>query len=657
MGGENGNSREVPGVRKMSELPLVGTSVWWEGASSVDSVCRGGRLALRHLEQLGATIAIRGLARFPTTATQFDPSRDELRVFARDAEGLTECRLVGWGELGSGPCNETALQAVGGLMEIHGHGTGQPRRLGVDYVGTVAGLLAAQGILAIKLAQLRGSNLRRVEISAAHAALLANGIYLSEATATEETDLLPGPAGPDHDRLPPFNSADGVSFEMEVLTPQAWQAFWAALDAPAAVVSKSWWRYLLRYFTREALLPIELSSATSRCRYDVIAEVAARTGVGVCEVRTLEQRRADPDVFGADGKVAAPWTLKTLTSAAPASFAGAASARGAALPLAGLRVVEATLRIQGPFAGRVLRMLGADVTRIEPPGGDPLRAGPPQEQGCSARFVALNHGKQFVEIDLKSDAGRAQVLELVRDADVFLHNWAPGKAGGYGLDSAELTSVNPNLVHAYASGWGDALGPAPPIGTDYLVQAYAGVAAAMVEPGEPARPSMMVLMDVLGGLVAAEGVLAGLLVRERTGIGCLVGSSLLSASNVLLGEELAGGRTRAVHKAVDGGIDDVFGTADGWIVVTASEPAPLDRLRQLAECDLAASGDVLCLLRKAFAGRSSLEWKELLRPAGVAVTVVCTELAELAAQSVAAIERPSCAVVRAPWRWLDEVAR
>lgn len=114
------------------------------------------------------------------------------------------------------------------------------------------------------------------------------------------------------------------------------------------------------------------------------------------------------------------------------------------------------------MAGHVLKLLGADVVRVEPPGGDPMRGIPPMAGTTSARFSALNAGKTVTEIDFTTVTGRQAIRELVSEADVFLHNWAPGKAARLGLDADDLRPARPGLVYAWASGWGDALGPEPP---------------------------------------------------------------------------------------------------------------------------------------------------------------------------------------------------
>jgi len=106
------------------------------------------------------------------------------------------------------------------------------------------------------------------------------------------------------------------------------------------------------------------------------------------------------------------------------------------LSLSGIVVLESCRRVQGPLAGHLLRMLGATVVRIEPPGGDPLRWVPPMAGDTSARFLALNRGKPAVEIDLRT--GRDEVLDLAAAADVFVHNWAPGKAARWGLEAGDF---------------------------------------------------------------------------------------------------------------------------------------------------------------------------------------------------------------------------
>lgn len=396
--------------------------------------------------------------------------------------------------------DELDVQAACGIMHVNGRRHGTPAPLAFDYASLTAGLLAVQGGLAARLGRMRGVPIGRVSTSVAQAALLSVSQYVAAAT-TEDGDVFGGPGGP------PFTSADGVRFEIETLHAEPWQRFWSRLGAPDTAVRRGWRPFQHRFATATCPLPVDLHQATRRWGFGDLVAHAEAAGVSVMAVSATWATPVPP-----------PWHVTPL--AAPAAQPGLG--RGAGAPLDGLVVVESCRRVQGPLAGHLLRLLGATVIRVEPPDGDPLRWVPPTSRGCSARFLALNRGKRVVEADITSVRGRESVCELVAAADVFLHNWAPGKAEALALAADDLARVRPGLVYAQASGWGDRLGPRPPVGTDYLVQAHSGMAAR--------GPSLMTLTDVLGGVVSATGVLAGLTARARTGCGQRVDSSLLSAA-------------------------------------------------------------------------------------------------------------------------------
>jgi crotonobetainyl-CoA:carnitine CoA-transferase CaiB-like acyl-CoA transferase len=404
--------------------------------------------------------------------------------------------------------DESAVQAACGIMHVHGRATGGLRRLGVDYASAVAGVLAVHGMLAGELARVRGARIEAVRTSVAQAALLAVGQYLAVATTDDDWDERWG-CGP----RPPFRSQDGIRFELETLKAEGWQRFWSHLGAEPADVAAGWWPFQQRFATASCALPESLMSRTRRFPFRDLLQAAGQAGVSVLPVR---------DEPGQPTRVPA-CTFRDL----PGSSRARPWTGGE--PLDGIVVVESTRRIQGPMAGHVLRMLGAEVIRVEPPGGDPMRGIPPISGDRSARFRVLNDGKRVTEIDLRTAAGREELRELVAGADAFVHNWAPGRAERDGLDADELARIRPGLVHAWSSGWAPLPWPDPPLGTDFLVQAHSGLAAT-----EPDRaPSLMTLTDIMGGLVCAAGVLAALLRRERTGLGARVDSSLYSAAGVI----------------------------------------------------------------------------------------------------------------------------
>lgn len=554
-----------------------------------------------------------------------------------DALCVAHLRLLGASRSGDGPLrvgdtwvdidwrdgsgrrlDEVTTQGAYGLMAVHGRAAGDPARLGVDYVSTVVGVVAAQGVLAAVLAGLRGAAPTRVSVSVPGAALLAVSQYLAAGSVRDDEDTgeVTAPGVP-----PPFVSADGVVFEVETLDPEPWRRWWEALGAAPGDVARGWRAFVLRYATATAPIPPALHEVTRRTPFGELCAAALAVGVAVQEVRGLAQRRCDTDP---DGGFGAPWRLTATAAADPLP----ALAKGD-LPLYGLRVVEAGRRIQGPLAGHVLRLLGAEVVRVEPAGGDPLRGMPPMVGDCSARFLALNRGKRIVEVDLRSAAGRATVRDLVDTADVFLHNWAPGKAAGFGLDSGDFTARNPGLVYAYASGWGDARGPDAPPGTDFVAQAYTGLGEQLRPAGQPPAGSLMTLLDVLGGLICAEGVLAALVARQREQRGQRVDTSLLSAAGVVQAP-------LPLRRPVWGRWDMPVPAVDGHLVVAAgTDPAAAD----------AALGDPSALpVEQAL---------ERLSQAGITAVRVCPEPGDLATDPVCAdlVDVDGCAFVRPPWRF------
>ncbi len=387
-----------------------------------------------------------------------------------------------------------------------------------------------------------GLGVVRVSTSVAQAALLAVGQYLAAATAEGGRAEAGGPGGP------PFESGDGVRFEAETLDPDAWRGFWTALGADPGDAGRGWRAFQHRYATAVCPLPPALHEATTRCSMRQLELYAREYGVDLTPVAPAPRPPADGG--------SAAWRLRpagpavhgrhpggeALSGGTPGAAAPGATAAGAAygsgdpggrLPLAGVTVVEVCRRVQGPLAGLLLGLLGARVVRVEPVGGDPMRGMPPMAGGVSARFAALNRGKEAVEADLGAASGRAAVRELALGADVFLHSLAPGKDRFLGLDADTLTAARPGLVHAAASGWGDERGELPPVGTDFPVQAWSGLAALVTPPGLPPTPSLLTLTDVLGGVLCAEAAVAGLLAARLTGRGQAVTSSLLSAARLL----------------------------------------------------------------------------------------------------------------------------
>jgi len=548
-----------------------------------------------------------------------------------------ECAIDWAGPVDAALDDEVSVQAACGIMHVHGRKSGAPEVLVIDYASTAAGLLATQGILAVLIGQLRGINVNHIATSVTQAALLCVSQYLAAATAGDdwiETECTGGP---------PFTSADGVRFEIETLEADGWQRFWSLLDADQSAVKIGWRTFLQRYVVATCPLPSELHQATRRNGFAALVAAAARARISILRLRGAADWRAER-AAEQSGSLP-PWQIRSM----PAQRAAMDFPRpgtAAEFPLKGIRVIEACRRIQGPLAGYILTLLGAEVIRIEPPGGDLLRGMPPMAGDCSARFLALNRNKYAVQIDLKSAAGRREVHELVAGADVFVHNWAPGRAAKLELDSEQLIAIRPGLIYAYASGWGDALGTRPPLGTDFMVQAYSGLAAMVRPPNEPPAPSLMTLTDLLGGLVCAEGVLAGLLARGRTREGQRVDSSLLSAAMVLQEPVLeAGAAWTPLHQALP--------TSDGYLALSAR--ARLEPDRVAAVCGVRRGGrpPALTEITACLRLQPTNTWVERLHKAGLGAIPVCTDLAAMAVDPrfANALDHQGFTFPRAPWEF------
>lgn len=191
--------------------------------------------------------------------------------------------------------------------------------------------------------------------------------------------------------------------------------------------------------------------------------------------------------------------------------------------LAGIRVIDLTSVVFGPSATQVLADYGADVIKIERPGGDSTRlTGPSPEAGMASLFLGSNRNKRSVVLDLASDAGRETMLRLVETADVFVHNIRPQKLAGLELDYARLSRTNERLVYAGLHGFGLGGEYAGLPAYDDVVQALAGAAdLGRRQTGVP-RYMPTIIADKIAGQMAAHAILAALFQRERTGVGQFV---------------------------------------------------------------------------------------------------------------------------------------
>lgn len=240
--------------------------------------------------------------------------------------------------------------------------------------------------------------------------------------------------------------------------------------------------------------------------------------------------------------------------------------------LAGIRVLDLSQYIPGPFATQWLSDMGAEVVKVEPPTGDPMRKmGPTDSDGTTYFYKLANRNKRVVRLDLKTPDGKAALAELLAKADVLVEAYRPGVLDRLGFGADELKRLNPRLVHCSVSGYGQTGPHAPVAGHDLTYVALTGGLAAS---GIEARPVMTFppLADHAGAMLAVQAVLAALLRRERTGQGARLDVSLSEAALSWMGGILSsahrGETLRREHDIINGGAAfyRLYRTRDGRFV-------------------------------------------------------------------------------------------
>ncbi|MDD5557623.1 MAG: CaiB/BaiF CoA-transferase family protein [bacterium] len=205
-------------------------------------------------------------------------------------------------------------------------------------------------------------------------------------------------------------------------------------------------------------------------------------------------------------------------------------------PLDGIRVLDLSRLLAGPFCTMLLADMGADVIKVERPGtGDDTRAfGPPFQEGESAYFLSINRGKRSATLDLKSERGREALRRMVERADVLVENFRPGAIKRLGFDYENASRINPRIILASVSGFGQTGPWASKPGYDLAVQGLGGIMSLTGEPDGPPCKVGVSQADLIAGLYAAEGILLALIARGRTGKGQLVDVGMLDCQLSLL---------------------------------------------------------------------------------------------------------------------------
>ena len=263
--------------------------------------------------------------------------------------------------------------------------------------------------------------------------------------------------------------------------------------------------------------------------------------------------------------------------------------------LKGIRVLDFSQNIAGPQATQILGDLGADVIKVEPPGGDPARKwGPPFWDGDAPLFLAFNRNKRSIEVDLQTDQGREVVERLIERTDVLVQAFRKGVAERFGFGYEDIKAKHPKLIYASLTGYGSEGPHAEDPGYDPLLQAYSGIMSITGYPdGPPARVGGSVV-DIGSGNLIALGVLAALRKRDQEGVGSHIECSLLDTSLGWIGYHMMGYLASGkVPQRMGTGLTlvapyEAFPTEDGQIMICGGTNGIFRRLCEALELPEAA---------------------------------------------------------------------
>ncbi|MBR2514116.1 MAG: CoA transferase [Halomonas sp.] len=314
-------------------------------------------------------------------------------------------------------------------------------------------------------------------------------------------------------------------------------------------------------------------------------------------------------------------------------------------PLAGIKVLDISRVLAGPWCGQMLADMGAEVIKIERPvsGDDTRHWGPPWLSGSaeSAYYLCANRGKRSVTVDMAKPEGQALIKQLAAQSDVLLENFKVGGLKKYGLDYASLKAINPGLIYCSITGFGQESPYAHRAGYDFMIQAMGGIMSLTGKPdGEPGGgpvKSGVAFTDIFTGLYAANAVLAALYQRRDTGDGCHIDMALMDVQvGVLANQALNYLTSGQVPQRLGNSHPNIvpyqaFATADGHMIVAVGNDEQFKRFCQVLSLPelaqdkrFASNGErvahreqLVPLLEAALAQRSTDEWLAAFEAVGV----------------------------------------
>ena len=307
-------------------------------------------------------------------------------------------------------------------------------------------------------------------------------------------------------------------------------------------------------------------------------------------------------------------------------------------PLTGIRVLDLSRVLAGPYCTMVLGDLGAAVIKVESPEGDETRGwGPPFAEGESAYYLCVNRNKRSIIVDFKTDEGRAILYELIKRSDVLVENFRPGTLARFSLDSESVSAVNPKLVYCSITGFGQTGPLRDKPGYDFMIQAMGGLMSITGESdGEPMKVGVAVA-DLFAGQNAVIAILAALQARAKTGKGQHLDISLFDSqvgmlANVASSYLVSGNLPKRYGNSHANIVPyQSFQASDTWFVIAVGNDRQFEKLcGVIGELELGRHErfqlnservknreELISMLKPIFLTRSASEWLSMLEEAGI----------------------------------------
>jgi len=508
-------------------------------------------------------------------------------------------------------CSEAIVQALGGMMSTTGAAGGAPELTGAPMIEFFTGANAATSIAAALRVCDNGGTGQRIDIAALDASIALTGIYAGHVQVGKGHGLR---AGSRHPLCCPWNAYK---------TTDGWVLMCSSTEPQ--------WRRILDLIGRsDAKEDPRFATATDRNEHEDIVDgmigawtetkttqdaVAAFEEAGIpsgpiVTIPGLIAQDASPPArpvrMPSGGTVTVPNSILTLEGSPPVNAGTVASvsgdvesavedlpprdhqpgASGGTLPLAGIRVIEIALFTAGPLGGRYLADLGAEVIKIEQPGGETGRIWQPNFGGVSGYFATYNAGKRSVTLDLRADADKAALEDLLGTSDVLLQNLKAGALDRLGFGPESVRARHPRLIYCSVSGYGSTGSKAPAL--DTVIQAKSGLMSLIGKTDDPIKAGLSVA-DLLAAHLSPLAILAALRYRDRTGKGQHIDLSMRDALAWTTQLNWPDGAwSLPAHKQIT--------CADGWVVAEA-DPGRIDACLHDSDPNKKSCDEIRAVLR------------------------------------------------------------